>query len=355
MITTSSLAVASQPFQMTQSTLSTCSSFERLLRTPAHELELDLSTYSMVRIMETFASYKRKSSPKFTNSPTIYNLRKIEQLYGLTIMPDQITDQFYIEFKQFLLNEGKKPSTILNYFDNIRSALNWASKHRAPVSETYNVYKVENYEKTKIALTPSQIALIYYYEIDKHHKDIHRALKDYPIRGFSFANMKKVQTQFVLDCNIGQRYSDAHRLDESCFDETKTVYKTIQQKTGSKARVDLMKNAIDTHIAMEILKNNNFAAPSARIRTSNFDKYLHLLCLVIGRDFLKTIKTENKINGELVTEYHQMWQLVTSHTARRTFITHHLNANTMSLPALQKCTGHRDLRQLNTYYVANEE
>lgn len=360
MYTTTNLAVASPAYGETaptnQRTLNTFSNpFEALLKSGFNEISLDLSNANLLTVLSAFESHKRKSSPKYTISPLVYNIKTLEELYGCTIMPYHVSADFYIYFKNYLLERGKKPSTVQNYFDTLRSALNFAGLHKAQLSETYKVFKVESYEKTKISLSLSQLSHIYYYEIDKNKERIKEILKDYSLRGFSFANLRRVQAQFVLSASCGQRYSDAHCITKDCFDETGIVYKTIQQKTGSHARVNFLKQSLDKDIAMEILKKYDYTSPSAKINVSNFNRYLHILCQAIGGEFLNPIKTENKINGIIVTETCPMWKLITSHTARRTFITHHVLQGKMSLPEIQKCSGHKDLRQISKYTVVEDD
>lgn len=359
-MTTTNLAVASPVFGVpavkTQSSLNTYSNpFEALLKSGFNEIPLDLSNANLLTVLSAFESHKRKLSPKYTNSSLVYNIKILEEMYGCTIMPYHVSADFYVYFKNFLLERGKKPSTIQNYFDTLRSALNFAGMHKAQLSETYKDYKVESYEKTKISLSLSQLAHIYYFQIDGNKSRIKEVLNTYPLRGFSFANLKKVKDQFVLEANCSQRYSDAHRINKDCFDESGLIYKTIQQKTGSHARIDFSKHSLDKDIAIEILKKYDYTSPTANMNISNFNRYLHILCQAIGGEFLRPIKTENKINGEIVVETCPMWRLITSHTARRTFITHHVLRGKMSLPEIQKCSGHKDLRQISRYTVVEDE
>lgn len=318
---------------------------------------LSLANHSLIGVLETYATFKRKTSPRYTNNSVVYNLQRLEEIIGESIMPLDVTDDFYVEFANFLLSDPehpKKPSTVQNYFDNIRAALSWGTLHQCPVSETYKNYKVDRYEKTKVVLTPSQIAHIYYFDISKHHKELRALAKEMHIRSISFRQLEKVRDQFVLDCNIAQRYSDASRVDASCFDDTKTIYKTIQQKTGSKAKVNIVKWAIDKKITLEILKKYNYTAPCLNYDITNFNHCLHWLLRFIGGEFNEVIKTENKVHGVIIKEEKPLWKMITSHTARRTFVTYWLNRGA-SLPAIQRCTGHRDLRSIQAYCVMDDE
>lgn len=202
-------------------------------------------------------------------------------------------------------------------------------------------------------LTPSQIAHIYYFDIDSNKDHIKKLLKEYPIRGFSFANLKKVRDQFCFEANTAQRYSDASRISEENFDETHTILKVTQKKTGGKAKVNIPNYAIDQKIVYEILKKYDYKSPSFGMNISNFNRLLHILLQAIGGEFLEPVLSENKINGTIVSERIPMWKLIASHTARRTFVSYHLKQG-KNLLQIQRCTGHKDLRSIQAYCVLDD-
>lgn len=328
--------------------------------TKEHRFRLDLSNHNLIGVLQAYQDYKQKLSPRFSVSAIIRLVEDLEAyLDGQTIKPDDVTDEFYAFAQSFLLSGARgrvvRPSTIVNYFSTISAALSWGALHRCPVSETFKRFKVDSYSRNKVALSPEQVAHIYYFDIDKNKVRIKELLnlKVHQMRGFSFRKLKMVKDQFVLDCNIGQRYSDAHRLDESCFDSTGTIYKTVQQKTGGHATVYITKYAMTREIAFEILHKYQYKAPCAAIDINNFNKYLHLLLNAIGGEFDKPVPSNNKILGRIVDESVPMWRAITSHTARRTFASYGL-LHGMSLPQIQKCTSHKDLRSLQCYTIVSD-
>lgn len=335
--------------------------FSSLIKNRNSRFHLDLSNRNLVEVLEAYALRCKRINPNYKNDSVINFIKRFEEYTACEIMPIDITDEFYVYANDFLSlvpNEhGKtlKPTSILNYFDNIRACLNWASKHKCPISETYNIYKLDKYEKTKIALTVSQISQIYHFKFDTLdvRKKIRKLAEDMNIQNFSFTMLEKVKDQFVIECNIGQRYSDASHFDRTNFDEAGIVYRCTQQKTGAKAVVNIINNSIDKDITLEILKKYNYTSPCSNFDISTVNKYIHLLCRAIGDVFNKTVKTTNKIRGKLVEEVHKMWQLVTTHTARRTYITYWANNNNTNIILLQKCTGHKDARQINNYTIVN--
>lgn len=324
---------------------------------------LDLSNSTLVEVLEAKEMFNKKRNPKYKLSAVIGFIRRLEDAIGASIMPIDVTDEFYVEVQSFLLSvpgpSGKvvKPSSIENYFSILQGALSWASKHRAPISETYNIWKVDKYERPKIALSPSMIAYIYSYDTASplNRKRLRDEAKLMHIRNFSISRLDRIRDQFVIECQIGQRYSDASRFSRANFDESGTVFRTTQQKTGGKAVVNLAKYAIDKSIAFKLLKKYDYKAPAAGIDISNANHYLHLLCKCIGKEFDDVVPGENKINGKIVHEDYRVWQLITTHTARRTFITYWANSEKISVVKLQKCTGHKDVRQISRYTICEDD
>lgn len=350
-MTTETNAVAATAYNQSSFDSSQFASFMQ----KGHRFKLDLAGRSLIGVLEAYETFKQRMSPHFTNLSIRNKIASLQSLLNdQQIMPDDVTDEFYVYFHQFLLSGSKqvKPSTIENYFSNIRSALGWASKHNCKVSETFNVYKVENYEKEKVVLSPEQISHIYHYDIDKNHEEISALAKEHNIHRFSFSFLKKVRDHFVLSCNLGQRFSDAKKIEPSMFDDTKTIFKTTQQKTGGKATVYLPKYSITLKIVYEILNKYDYCSPITQ-DISNYNKMLHLLLHAIGGEFNETIVSRNKISGEIVEERVPIWKAVTSHTARRTFASYGLTHG-MTIPQIQKCTGHKDLRALSKYVILSD-
>ena len=80
-------------------------------------------------------------------------------------MPSQITDVFYANFIQWVREKGNCYSTIKLYCNQLKSALNWASRHGCKLSQTYNIYDVPRYFKSRVAI--SQDAVIRAREASK--------------------------------------------------------------------------------------------------------------------------------------------------------------------------------------------
>jgi integrase len=130
--------------------------------------------------------------------------------------------------------------------------------------------------------------------------------------------LEKVRDMFVLGCNLGQRYSDMVRISPNNFRNGQFII--TQQKTAAKCFVPINTLSIDSKITYAILEKYNYCAPYSG-DINNYNTYLHELLYNIGEEFNDMVYIDNKINGVITRESKHRYQLISSHTARRSFAT----------------------------------
>lgn len=301
------------------------SAFESLLQNHSCSCEIDLSTATLIEVINAMTQLKKLLSPNYGKkySSLLYHLNRLQSRFKCILMPYQINDLFWYNFVPYLVNEGLAISTIKTMCAQLRSALHWGALHHAKISPTFDCIKLPSYSHQQIALTADEVSHIYHFDlrlIDKRKQYI--------------KHIDRVRYMFVLSCNLGQRYSDMIRIDPSCFE--RNIFRIVQQKTGTQARVDIDRMSIDPATTYAILNKYNWNAP-LRTDISAFDRYLKQLLKYIG--FNQNIKRQIKVNGYIKVYEKEKWRLVTSHTGRRTFATinvlrgHHLYE-------VRRATGH---------------
>ena len=163
--------------------------------------------------------------------------------------------------------------------------------------------------------------------------------------------LTRVKDMFVLSCNLGQRHSDMLRINSEYFKNG--IFSMVQQKTGNRCRVEIEKMAIDKRTTYEILEKYNYEAPY-KGDIANYNHYLKELLILIGDSFAEKIMCENKINGMIIHEEKAKYNMISSHTARRSFAT----INTMrNLPRHQilRATGHSTESSFVKYICYDDE
>ena len=154
-----------------------------------------------------------------------------------------------------------------------------------------------------------------------------------------------------MGCNLGQRYSDLVRIAPDNF--KKGQFSIVQQKTGNRCTMNINALSIESQVVWEILEKYDYKAPYTG-DINNFNSYLHELLFNIGEGFLEEIPIENKINGVIVRETKKKYQLISSHSARRSFAT----INTLrNIPRgkILRATGHSSEKAFTRYICYDED
>ena len=175
--------------------------------------------------------------------------------------------------------------------------------------------------------------------------------KKLKLRKNKIETLSRVRDMFVLGCNLGQRYSDLVRISPENFKNGQ--FTIIQQKTGNKCFVPINSMSIDNRITWSILAKYNYHAPYTG-DINNYNTYLHELLHYIGEDFLEEVHIDNKINGQIIRETKFRYQLISSHTARRSFATINTLRN-IPRERILRATGHSSEKAFVRYICYDDE
>lgn len=304
---------------------------------------LDLSKASVNEIIDELIKVRISTNPKADKQ--YFSLRKqlsnLETSFGITLMPEQITDIFWSHFISFLINEANLAlSSIRTICAQLKSILAWASRYKCCVAPSFDKFKVPSYRRTQVALTPDEVSHIAHFDISTINR-----------RPQHLRTLELVRDTFVLACSLGQRYSDIIRIEPDNFD--RNIFSITQQKTGNRARVDIDKMAIDKTTVYRLLQKYNYKCPTTT-DTTNFDKYIHELTKYIGGEFMEPIRYERKVNGIVETKYVEKWKLISSHTGRRTFATVNVLRG-YAEAEIRRATGHSCSTSFERYICYGDE
>ena len=86
----------------------------------------------------------------------------------------------------------------------------------------------------------------------------------------------------------------------------------------------------------------------------NYNTYLHELLHHIGDDFMDKVHIDNKINGVITRETKLIYQLISSHSARRSFATINTLRNIQRSKIL-RATGHSSEKAFIRYICYDED
>lgn len=276
---------------------------------------------------------------------TLRHLKEFELFRKKVITFDQIEQEFYLEFVDYLRNHATKvptkkdpepgpiimtENTVGKHIGMLKLIMNAAGKAGISI-EKYNSkdYVKPNEEVVKIYLTEKELLKIYNLDLSK----------------INYLN--KVRDLFLIGCYTCLRFGDFNNLKKE------NIYKNDQ---GTFLKVNTMKTweivVIPIHwIVLSILEKYNYELPEG-ISNQKMNDYLKELGLKAGIDDLVSIK---KIEGGLpVVRTWKKYKLITTHTARRSGATNMFLAGIPAI-SIMKITGHKTESAFMRYIQMSQE
>lgn len=253
---------------------------------------------------------------------------------------DTLDEGWKNDFVSFLfsqLHQGKPPknSTVNKVLRVVRTFLNEAFR-RGLTAEKVT-------DRVKLSIPEGEAQHVYLSE-----REI-QAL--YQLEGLP-ERLERVRDAFVIGCLTGLRFSDFSRIRPENIQQLEREGEQIpalvitSQKTGTRTVLPLV-----NPVLVELLQKYDWKAPRA-ISSQKFGDYIKELCQLAG--FTDPIEQTSIRAGRQVKKVFPKYELVSSHTARRSFAT---NAYKRGLPPreIMKFTGHKTLASFMRYIKLTEE
>jgi integrase len=291
------------------------------------------------------ASGKRFDKRSIQKYNTVFDtLGKFGKSYHLTF--ETIDKNFYTKFVAYLNKEQTKtvngekviikPSftvnTIGKYIQVLKTFLTYATENGYNTNMFFQSkqFKAHNTPGFSIYLTESEISQILELDLTKT------------------PHFERVRDLFVVGCWTGLRFADFTTIRPENIKEDYLEIKT--SKTGEKVIIPIHP-MVKTIMAKYSGKYPNSLPPA--ISNQKMNAYLKEIAKKV--DCLKSPVEVERIKGGLKTMTKQeKWELVTTHTARRSFAT---NVYKSGFPAisLMKITGHRTEKAFLLYIKVTPE
>ena len=135
-----------------------------------------------------------------------------------------------------------------------------------------------------------------------------KQLKDFNFK--DFPHLDHVRDWFLLLAWTGSRFSDLEKICNTGIKDNFVTYR--QQKTNTKVTIPMHP------VVKEILKKYNYKMPGL-ITNQRFNDYIKTACQEAKIDSLESFT--RTVGGKLVTTTKPKYELVSSHTCRRSFCT----------------------------------
>ena len=224
--------------------------------------------------------------------------------------------KFYFAFYKFFVEKGYSDNYFGSIIQNLKTLLHDAINRRVTTYDGFKhpSFKVIERESDAIYLSENELDLLYKLPLSKTLDNCRRA--------------------FIIGAYCGLRFSDLKLLDKTSFSTGVLRYR--QQKTGKLVTVPLHP------IVLDYLK---LGLPTVGDQ-SYFNKNIKKVCKQANlNDKVKLVKY---IGGKRLETIYEKWELVKTHTMRRSFATN-LHVRGSPSKVIMELTGHTTLKSFEKY------
>lgn len=249
-------------------------------------------------------------------------LRKTQEMTGITAANAMLPED-YFRMRDALEEAGYAANTIVLFTDKLKCLLRALARHGYAISPDMRLMSALGEDSAAIALSEAEVLRL--------------------AQARMFGTMDLMRDRFVLGCVTGLRFSDYNRLNGRHVVKSNFVFTTMKTKT---------KVIIPLHqFAAAILKKYGGNIPEGPTN-SMYNKALPIIAAKARIN--EIVKTERRLRGEIITETWLKHELVSTHTARRSFAT---NAYLAGIPAarIMLITGHKTEESFFRYIRLRKE
>ncbi|HXI01479.1 MAG TPA: site-specific integrase [Sphingobacteriaceae bacterium] len=285
----------------------------------------------------------------------VYNvLREFAEYRGKAINFEGINLAFYENYKSFLqYNKGYAKNTVGKHIRVLKGFLNDA---RTKGIDVHVDLKHQNFkgitENVKnIYLDESELTLIACLDLSDPNKFVEITKggeTSKTIIRVSFQSLDRVRDLFLIGCYTGLRFSDFTSIPKQSIDLKNRLISIKTQKTNKPVVIPIHKTVLS--ILNKYHDKTENSLPPA-LSNAKMNEYLKGIADLAGLN--EIISKSKTIAGKEITRNYQKWELVCTHTARRSFAS---NSYKMGIPVytIMGITGHTSEKTFKNYVKLDE-
>ena len=281
-------------------------------------------------IQEKENDYSGNSISKSTKDRYDYNKRLLQDFqdyYKVKLRLGNFDDKIYNKFLKYCIEiKDHSANTVHRNVGLLKTFLYWALSKKYTYNNNFiNFKKPPKFRTDEIALNYQQVEEIYLYDFSKNKR------------------LERVRDLFVFGCVTGMRFGNYSRISKQ--DIQGDFIRVVDLKSKSK-KLSIPLNSI----SKAILEKYNYILPN--ISNQKMNEFIKEVFKEMK--FTEDIKKTMKYGDELIDKKSEFWERISSHTARRSFITIMKN-NKVPDKVIMSYTGHTSLEVFNNYYRPSEE
>jgi site-specific recombinase XerD len=281
---------------------------------------------------DTFVEEKKKGKEwseatikRYKNIKNILEDFETKRKYKLTF--SKINHTFHREFTSYCMDDLKHiNNTYARNLGLFKTFMFWAMKNKYTFNNTFMEFKrVERVITNQIALALEDLQKLLEHE-------------------FESSKLEKVRDVFVFACVTGMRFGELSLISESNVTDSEILLKEDKDTNKPARSIPL------TSISKLILKKYDYKLPLIANQKQN--EYIKEVFKEL--DYNQKVQRITTRGKENIKEDVEFYNRISTHTARRTFITM-MKRQGKSDKLIAKITGHTDMKTLNQYYQVDDE
>ncbi|SDK79434.1 Site-specific recombinase XerD [Salinimicrobium catena] len=279
--------------------------------------------------IEESKAHKKEGTVKVYTTAYRY-LKKYSAYLNKEIDFHSINLEFYNQYVSFLSLEHKLASnTVGKHIKTLKTFMNEAT------DRGYNTNLAFKKRKFKTLREESDSIYLTLDELEKFEKlDLSASPR-----------LEKVRDLFLIGCYTGLRFSDFTQIKPENIITEKSIIQVRTQKTGERVSIPLHKTV------KKILAKYDNHLPKA-YTNQVMNRYLKDVASLAG--LKETVETTITRGGKVEKTLSKKYDLVSTHTARRSFATNLYLADVPSI-SIMKITGHKSERSFLQYIRVTQE
>ncbi len=278
------------------------------------------SSDNLFTILEEFIQAKRGTVGK----ESIQKYKRLLTLlkeYDRNLTFGKLKPAFYDNFYSFLINEKNMlNNTAYKTISFLKTFIIWAIKNDYTDNSSYKSFRSKSEENEVIYLTEKELMHLYSFKFDNDR-------------------LSRARDLFVFQCFVGTRYSDVQNITRD--DLFGATWRLRTQKTRQPLVIPLSKYAMSI-----IERHSDHPTVLPRLSNQKMNQYLKELCEIAGID--DKVKVVKYRGTERLETTFKKYEVIGSHTARRTFISLSLMKG-MEPAVIMSITGHSDYKMMKKY------
>lgn len=286
-------------------------------------------------IYDVFLDSKKTDYTDSANSKTTikryeYNKKLLEEFQkesNTNLHFNKIDTDFYNSYILYCVSiKRHSANTLRRNIGLLKTFLNWALENKYTYKSDFKKFKSPKAQVTdEVALDKHDIKAVFDFDLSEKPK------------------LERVRDLFVFGCSTGMRISNYSKVSKK---DIEGGYIKVMDKKNNDKQLKIPLN----EFSISVLEKYNYKLPS--LSSQKFNEYIKDVFKEIG--FTEDVKKTTRIGNEVIEIVQPLYQRISSHTARRSFITIMKNEKVPD-KIIMEFTGHKSLEVFNKYYKPNED